>query len=262
MQFIEDISFSKAIKYICQVCGFDYYSDTQEEQVPAFMNWLNYVEGNQKIELENKLLPIPESVLNQFIMLPAKKWIDEGVNIETQKKFQIGLDIITERITIPICDSTGELVGVKGRLFDSSILKDDKYIYLYPCSKSRLLYGIDKNYNEIKKKNECLIVEAEKSVLKLHSLGYKNAVAIGGKTVSETQAELLLRLCVSITIALDQDASDEEIKCNIDKLQYPVATVPIYVIKDNFGLLLNKKESPPDRAEVWEELYRDFKEKV
>jgi DNA primase len=226
------------------------------------MSWLTFVESGHKKETEDKLLPIPESVLNQFVQLPVKKWIDQGVSIRSQKDFEIGFDVMTERITIPIRDSTGELVGIKGRLLDSSKSKDDKYIYLYPCSKSRLLYGLDKNYEFIKQKQEVLILEAEKSVIKLYSMGYKNAVAIGSKTISETQAELLLRLSVPITLALDQDVNDEEIQCNVEKLQYPIATIPIYVIKDRFGLLLNEKESPCDREEVWEELYRDFKEEV
>jgi DNA primase len=262
VEWVQDISFPKAIKYICQICSFDYYSDTQEEQVPAFMPWLTFVESGHKQESEDKLLPIPESVLNQFVQLPVKKWIDQGVSIQSQKDFEIGLDIMTERITIPIRDGTGELVGIKGRLLDSSKSKDDKYIYLYPCSKSKLLYGLDRNYEYIKKQNECIVVEAEKSVLKLNSMGYKNAVAIGSKTISETQAELLLRLLVPITLALDQDVSDEEIQCNVEKLQYPIATVPICIIKDKFGLLLNEKESPCDREEVWKELYQDFKEVV
>jgi DNA primase len=262
VEFIKDISFSKAIKYICSICGFDYYTDTQEEQTPAFLMWLDYVESGHKQEIEDKLQPISENVLNQFIQLPVKKWIDEDVNFQTQKEFNIGFDVCSERITIPIYDATGELVGVKGRLLDSNKSKDDKYIYLYPCSKSRLLYGLDKNYEQIKNSNECIVVEGEKSVLKLYSMGYKNAVAIGSKTISETQAELLLRLSVSITLALDQDVSDKELKSNIEKLQYPIVTVPINVIKDRFGLLLNEKESPCDRVEVWEELYRDFKEKV
>lgn len=262
VEWIKDISFPKSIKYICQICGFDYYTDVHEEQTPAFISWLSFVESGHKQETEDKLHPIPECVLNQFIQIPVSKWIAEGVNYQTQKEFSIGFDVYSERITIPIYDSTGELVGVKGRLLDSSKSKDDKYIYLYPCSKSRLLYGLDKNYEQIKNNNECIVVEGEKSVLKLYSMGYKNAVAIGSKTISETQAELLLRLSVPITLALDQDVSDEEIQCNVEKLQYPIATVPIYVIKDRFGLLLNEKESPPDRAEIWEELYKDFRERI
>jgi DNA primase len=262
VEFIEGISFPKAIKHICSICGFDYYTDTQEEQTPAFMSWLNFVESGKKPDVENKLQPIPASVLNQFIQIPVSKWIAEGVDYQTQKEFNIGFDAYSERITIPIYDSTGELVGVKGRLFDSNNSKDDKYIYLYPCSKSRLLYGLDKNYEQIKNNKEVIVCEGEKSVLKLYSMGYKNAVAIGSKTISETQAELLLRLSVPITLSLDQDVSDEEIQCNVEKLQYPIATVPIYVIKDRFGLLLNEKESPCDDNEKWEELYKDYKEKV
>lgn len=262
VEFVENLSFPQAIKRICDICELNYYSDYQEEQVPAFLKWLDFVESGCITKSdEDKIKPISEKILQQFIMLPNKKWLDEGISYQSQQFFEIGFDIISERITIPIRDEIGNLVGIKGRLLDDSKIQNDKYIYLYPCAKSKLLYGLYQNYQNIILTKEVIVVEAEKSVVKLNSLGYKNAVAIGSKDLSDTQAEILLRLSIPITIALDQGVSGDEIQKLVQKLQYPVQTVPIYVIQDKFGLL-EEKASPCDNDDTWKVLYNNFKEKV
>jgi DNA primase len=261
VEFIKDISFSKAIKYICQICNFDYYIDIQEEQQPAFLEWLNYVETGQKVETEDKLQPIPESVLNQFIQLPVKKWLDEQIDIRTQKEFGICVDPYSERLVIPIYDETSTLVGIKGRILDDNKIKDDKYIYLYPCPKNQILYGLHLTEPYIKNENGVFIFESEKSVMKMYSHGRKNCVALGGKIISERQTEIIQRLNVPITICMDADVSSEEINCVIEKLKYPVQTQPIYVLKDPLGLL-GEKDSPCDDYETFEVLLSNYKEAV
>ena len=68
---------------------------------------------------------------------------DDNIGYETQLEFEIMYDLASDRITIPIRDELGTLVGVKGR----SIVNDpdvDKYIYLEPCAKTKVLYGLYK----------------------------------------------------------------------------------------------------------------------
>lgn len=252
----------RAIKYISEICGFDYYVTGQEKSKAPFLKWLNFVDNGSKEESNVDMQTIPETVLNQFVRLPVCKWIDEGISIESQAKFGIGVDIDSERIIIPIRDETGELIGIKARLMDDNKINDDKYIYFYNCPKSKLLYGFEENYENIKKANEVLVVEAEKSVLKLYSMGYKNAVAIGGKSISETQSEILQSLQVPICLALDEDVTDADIEYNITKLKYPIETTEIYVIRDKDKNILEPKESPCDNVEKFEKLYSHYKERV
>lgn len=61
--------------------------------------------------------------------------------------FEIGYDDVSNRITIPVRDEMGTLVGVKGRLFlkQEEMTEEEqrvKYIYLECCNRARLLYGL------------------------------------------------------------------------------------------------------------------------
>jgi DNA primase len=151
VEFLENISYSQAIKRICEICGFDYYE--REPETPAFLKWVNFVETGKQAKKKNDEIfrPLPERILNQFRLNPVKKWYDEGIKNTIQKDFQIGFDIDTERIIIPIRDELGTLVGVKGRLLRDSEGINDKYIYLYSCPKTQVLFGLYSNYKDIKK---------------------------------------------------------------------------------------------------------------
>jgi DNA primase len=260
VEFLENKSSQQAIKRICEICNFDYYC--KQEETPNFLKWLQFVETGVKNKVDNEnIIPLPESILNQFRISPVKKWRDEGISVDTQADFQIGLDIMTERIIIPIRDEIGSLVGVKGRLLKDEKIDDDKYVYIYSCPKTKILYGLYKNYKHIKEANEVIVVESEKGVLKLKSLGFNNAVAIGSKSISKTQIDKLLRLCVPITIAFDKDVTNKEIETIVKELKFPLNIVDVYVISDKMNLL-SKKESPMDNAETWQVLYENFKFKM
>jgi len=259
VEFIENKSFPQAMKRICSICGFDYYNDVVVE-VPKLLQWLDFVEKgcNSNHNEECKLSPLPEEVLNSFYQNPVQKWLDEQITYESQVEWEIGFDIASERITIPIRDELGLLVGIKGRKISDENIDNDKYLYLYPCSKSKLLFGLHKNYQDIKNKNECILVESEKSVIKLWGYGYKNCVSIGGKSLSKRQAEMLLRLNVPITIALDEGVTDEEIDIMVKELQYPISMNQIYVIKDTMEFL-EEKNSPSDDMNIFKILYDNYK---
>ncbi|MGE5438012.1 MAG: hypothetical protein ACM3O3_12435 [Syntrophothermus sp.] len=260
VEFIKDISYSEAMKTICDICDFNYYEKTEEETV--LNKWLRYIETGVKKDYEDEYInPITDNVLNQFKLSPVKRWVIEGINFTIQEEFQIGIDIMTERIIIPIRDEIGSLVGVKGRLLHDDNINDDKYSYIYSCPKSKVLYGLYKNYKHIKQQNEIIIVEGEKGVLKLKSLGYHNAVAIGSKSISKVQIDKILRLNVPITIALDKDVKEDEINSIVNEFKYPVRLNDIYVINDTMNFL-DKKESPMDNAKTWSILYNNFKFKA
>lgn len=90
--------------------------------------------------------------------------------------FEIGYDLDSHRITFPVRDEIGTLVGIKGRALYE--WQGDKYIYLERCAKSYILYRLWQNFEDIKKSDSVIVVESEKSVMKLYSYGYFNAVAI------------------------------------------------------------------------------------
>ena len=83
--------------------------------------------------------------IKKYMTNPTEFFYDDNISYETQAEFEIGLDVHSHRITIPIRDEFGRLVGIKGRrVWDVVDEYNPKYIYLHNCEKSKILYGLYK----------------------------------------------------------------------------------------------------------------------
>lgn len=161
----------------------------------------------------------PEEILEQYGNTPCTLWLKDGISLGTQRKWGIGFDTLSQRITMPIRTSTGEVMAVKGRLNGEPEEFEPKYLYIVNGPMSQTLFGYSENYSSLYE-NEILVVESEKSVLKLDSWGYNNVVALGSNSLSTTQAKLLMSLnpkCV--TFLLDKSLPFENTKRNADLLK-------------------------------------------
>ena len=161
----------------------------------------------------------PEKILKYYGSTPNLLWLKDGISLSTQRKWSIGYDVSSQRITLPIRTSTGEIMAIKGRLNGEPEEFEPKYLYLEQGPMSQTLFGYSENYNALYE-NEILVVESEKSVLKLDSWGYNNVVALGSNSLSTTQAKLLMSLnpkCV--TFLLDKNLPLENTKKNAELLK-------------------------------------------
>ena len=77
-------------------------------------------------ETEKPLKPIPEKILSYFEPYVNDMFCEDGVGYDTQVEFEIGYDEFTNRITIPIRDDLGNLVGVKARYFYRQVPEDEQ----------------------------------------------------------------------------------------------------------------------------------------
>ena len=197
---------------------------------------------------EISVITYPEEVLEPYGQTPNSLWLRDGISLSTQKKWGIGYDVESQRITMPIRASTGEIMAVKGRANFELDEFTPKYLYIVQGPMSQTLFGYSENYGSLYE-NEILIVESEKSVLKLDSWGYNNVVALGSNSLSATQAKLLMSLnpkCV--TFMLDRDLPLENTKKNADLLKtfctMRQLKVRYWDWTDN--LTLNEKSAPCD----------------
>lgn len=161
----------------------------------------------------------PEEILKQYGNTPNTLWLKDGISLSTQRKWSVGYDVISQRITLPIRTSTGEIMAIKGRLNGEPEEFEPKYLYIVNGPMSQTLFGYSENYSSLYE-NEVIIVESEKSVLKLDSWGYNNVVALGSNSLSTTQCKLLMSLnpkCV--TFMLDKTLPLENTKRNADLLR-------------------------------------------
>ena len=134
-----------------------------------------------------------ESVLNKYIPLANKRFIDDNISIAAQQFFGIRYDVESQGIVIPIHNQIGELIGVKVRCNYEVQDGEMKYYYLIPCQASQTLYGYSQNYNYLTN-NIIYIYEAEKSIMQCFSYGIRNCAALGSGSISRKQVRMLLEL--------------------------------------------------------------------
>lgn len=177
-----------------------------------------------------------KDVLLKYINLPHYSWIKDGILPSICRKFNIGYDSETSRITIAwrgldIDEET--FVGVVGRttIPNYDELGIPKYFTLKKFKKSNYLYGYAENYNDILSNNYVVVGESEKSVLKRCSRNDNTWVAVGCHDISDRQRQLLISLGVDIIISMDSDISLEKVYELCDKF-YMVRKNNIYFIYD------------------------------
>ena len=142
---------------------------------------------------EHSVRTYDESVLNKYIPLANKRFIDDNISIAAQQFFGIRYDVESQGIVIPIHNQIGELIGAKVRCNYEVQDGEMKYYYLIPCQASQTLYGYSQNYNYLMN-NIIYIYEAEKSIMQCFSYGIRNCVALGSGSISRKQVRMLLEL--------------------------------------------------------------------
>ncbi len=119
-------------------------------------------------------------------------------------------DRFRHRLVIPIRDPRGRIAGFGGRVLRS----DDIPKYLNSprtaiFDKSRLLYGLDMARQEIRAKDQVVIVEGYLDVIGPYQAGFKNCVSPMGTALTEDQLRLIKRYSRKIILALDPDAAGQ-----------------------------------------------------
>lgn len=115
-------------------------------------------------------------------------------------------DRFRDRLTIPIQDIQGRIVGFGGRT-----LGDDKPKYLNSpetpvFDKGKTLFALDKAKDAIAKLDQAVVVEGYFDAIALHAAGITNVVASLGTALSATQVRQLLRYSNSKRLVLNFDA--------------------------------------------------------
>lgn len=146
--------------------------------------------------------------------------ISSGVVIKRQAANFGVYDRFRSRIMFPICDVSGQVVGFTGRIFSVKSVKDivipasseeiaeAKYIntpqtLIY--DKSRILYGLDKAKVEIKKANQCVLVEGNVDAIMSYQAGIKNVVASSGTALTQEHLRILERYTNNLSFCFDED---------------------------------------------------------
>jgi DNA primase len=233
-----EVSFIEALNILVDFTKYETCNHVSQESCLKILREIEKSSEIIKDDVEQKILP--EDILDDYIKKPNQIWYDEGIEVETQAEFEICYCKKSDCIIIPIRNHDGKLVGIKNRKNTNEEVYM-KYFYSYSIKKNHLLYGLYKTKPYIEENKQVIVVESEKSVMKLWQNGIKNTVAIMG-TLSYNQILLLEKLNVDIILAYDKDKSWELM--NKEKEKFVIK--PQYIYDDDD--LLKGKESPIDKG--------------
>lgn len=132
----------------------------------------------------------------------------EEVGLLTQ-----GRDFFADRITIPIRDAAGAIIGFSARKFKPDTF-GGKYINTPETSlfkKSKVLFGLSYSRKTIAKDRRALVVEGQLDALRLIHAGFVWTVAGQGTAFGLAQAQELIHLGVrQVYLAMDGDNAGQE----------------------------------------------------
>lgn len=257
--YFEQCTFPEAMKWVCDSVGIDYYEEPEDlPESLQILKMLNNMASDSNEDEEKPLKPISEKILSYYLPYPNKMFEDDGISLEVQQEFEVGLDPQSDYITIPVRDSLGTLCGIKGRYFGLPDEFHTKYTYLERTNKSKILYGYWQNRQHIKNSTYLFVVESEKAVQQLATMGIRNVVSTSGSKISKHQVELIVRTGCTPVFAYDKDITAEELK-NIANMF--LDGIPVYAIIDQENIL-DEKESPSDNADKWKYLVNNHVYKI
>ncbi|HMP31794.1 MAG TPA: DNA primase, partial [Saprospiraceae bacterium] len=116
-------------------------------------------------------------------------------------------DFFRERVIFPIHNLSGKIIAFAGRIM-TNIKTQPKYINspeseIY--NKRKNLFGLFFAKGEIRKQDECILVEGYTDVMTFYQGGIENVVASSGTSLTEEQIRLIHRFTKNITIIYDGD---------------------------------------------------------
>ena len=253
VKFIEKyhhLSYSKALKSLEQWSGITVGNESEFAKIVNRYKKLKEDPPPQRAILDN-------NIMDKYKNITIRSWVEEGIKPEVLEKYQVRYDDNACRIVFPVWDIHGNLINIKGRAANPHWKEFGmaKYIYYYPLGKNDIFWGFHWHLQDIKEKQEIILVEGEKSVMKLESNGLTNVVALGTSHISRDQFKILLSLRVNVVLALDKDKNPYEDKNFIKLSRY----TKCYAMIDTEDLLADK-ESPIDKGiEVFNKLYKERK---
>lgn len=159
--------------------------------------------------------------------------MDRGLTADSLAAAGVGFDSYTERLTIPVRDERGGLIGFKARTYVAGRMP--KYLILRGCVGHRFepykaglaVWGA----HDAKPIDGTVIVtEGELNALKLRQVGYPNAVSHGSATFTREHARIISSLCSRVVLFFDSDdAGKRGMRSAAEKL---VANVAVHVVED------------------------------
>jgi len=243
-----NVDFKELINVVKRELGIE--SFTYKKREPIFGGFYNKIKSKRYSYIELKTYD--ESILNPYLNRYNIMFLQDGISLDTQKKYKIGFDIISQRITCPWWSFDGKLVGITGRYIgDYENDNTLKWCPVIPHPKSQTLFGYTENYQHLQDCEELFIGESEKFPMQLDSMGIYTGLGLGGNSIHALQIKNMITLNPRKIIFSFDEGLDEEIilkQVNLIKSKLKFFDIKIgYIIdKENIIMPKDSKISPSD----------------
>jgi DNA primase len=128
-------------------------------------------------------------------------------------------DRFRRRITFPLCDARGRVLGFGARALGAD--QQPKYLNSPEGDvyhKGRQLFALDIARPAAAKSQTVIVAEGYTDVLMLHQAGMRNTVGIMGTAMTPEQVGELSRLAPTLLLALDADSAGQEAMVRAERL--------------------------------------------
>jgi len=250
----ENVSFLEAVSIVASKCGLEFKKVTNTK-VSTFKEDYDVMNLAEKFFQNN--------LRTEFGKVALKYLQERGLNEENIKEMGIGLslddnkslikilnkkgydnkklldlslisssqgeyyDMFNRRITFPLYDKDGNIVGFSGRIYRNE--KDvSKYVNSRETKifkKGETLYNYHIAKNAVRTEKKVILVEGFMDAIRLIVNGYKNVIALQGTAMTKEQIDLIKKLRCPVILSLDNDNAgliatlnngEELVKNNID----------------------------------------------
>lgn len=236
----EGMEFGEALKYLADKVGvklesFKNNESSEREKIldinKSVLNFYTYVlnshpQGKKAMDYLTKDRGLSVETIKNFkigyspdsydavhkYLIDKKKFIQS--DIEKAGLFVgRGIDRFKGRVTFPLSDHRGNIIGFAGRILPWARQDMAKYINSPETPvyhKSKVLFGLDVTKSNIRDSKFAIIVEGELDMISSYQAGIKNVIAIKGSALTEDQIKLIGRFCQKIVLCLDSDFAGNE----------------------------------------------------
>ena len=233
----EKLSYPQAIEKLASMFGIEleYSNEKTQKKDNSLKEILELLNNYYKTELFNpaNAAALALNYLKERALSPAMiekfelGWAPPSQNtinllqkneIEASKAFSAGVikngergvyASFSNRITFPIYNHIGSIVGFGGRTISDHPAKYINSPQSEIFDKSRVLYGYDKARAAIFKSGEVIICEGYMDCIMLHQAGFFNAVAVLGTALTPKHLPLLKKENIKVILSFDSDTAGQ-----------------------------------------------------
>ena len=165
--------------------------------------------------------------------------VKRGFSPNVLDDWQFGFDNRTKRITLPVRDEKGNLVGVKARAMDG---RKPKYLNFRDQTndvtsflKNEVVFGLDRARNNDPDYDltHMIVVEGEFNVVAMHARNHTHCVSINGSYFGERQMQLLRLYADSVTLFFDTDTAGKDATQAVARELHPF--MQVFICPDHWG---------------------------